>query len=286
MKRNMRIDKSWLTVILTFLSLYLGSSVSYGDSQNVITMVYREAEKLPYIDAAPSNKGLYQTVFTEAAKKIGLRFQIERLPKKRAYFHLKNGYADFYPGASFAPEREYFGYFIDNGMILKGSSLLYRDDLNINDVSEIRGYTLLYNMGGTTSFYEFVGVNLTSNYLREVPSLDIEKAIKILQQKQADFYAYDVAAVNNYFKAHDVQGLNQLSVPFEEKVDHLIFSKRSSFYREKPNPSYDPSKELTINNLPYKLDENSIAYKFQEAIKAMQMSGEIERLYQKMLISK
>ena len=36
-------------------------------------MVYREAEKLPYIHAAPSNKGLYQTVFTEAAKKIATK---------------------------------------------------------------------------------------------------------------------------------------------------------------------------------------------------------------------
>lgn len=284
MKSKAKIDRSCLTVLLTFLSLYLGSAVSY--SQDVITMVYREAEKLPYIHAAPSNEGLYQAVFTEAAKKIGLKFQIKRLPKKRAYFQLENGYADFYPGASFAQEREYFGYFIDNGMTLKGSALLYRGDLNISDVSEIRDYTLLYNMGGTTSFYEYIGVDLASNYLREVPYLDIEKAIKILQKKQADFYAYDVTAVNNYLKAHDVKGLKELSVPLEGKVDHLFFSKRSHFYREKLNPSYDPSKELTINNLPYTLDENSIAYKFQQAIKSMQVSGEIERLYQAVLISK
>ena len=249
-------------------------------------MVYREAEKLPYIHAAPSNKGLYQTVFTEAAKKIGLRFQIKRLPKKRAYSHLENGYVDFYPGASFSSERECFGYFIENGMALKGSALLYSDDFTLKDVSEIREYSLLYNMGGTTSFYEYAGVDLTLNYLREVPSLDIKKAIKILKKKQADFYAYDITAVNDYFKAHDVKGINKLSIPLDKKVDHLIFSKRSNLYQEIPNISYDPSKEITINNLPYTLDENSIAYKFQQAIKSMQMNGEIERLYQDMLKSK
>jgi ABC-type amino acid transport substrate-binding protein len=274
---------SRVAILLLFLPLYLFSVVSY--SQDVITMVYREAEKLPYIDAAPSNKGLYQAVFKEAAKKIGLRFQIKRLPKKRAYNHLENGYADFYPGASFVPDREHFGYFIENGMALKGSALLYDNDLTVNNVSEIKGYTLLYNMGGTTSFYEYSGVDLTSNYLREVPSLDIKKAIKILQKKQADFYAYDITAINNYFKAHDVKGIKRLSVPLDEKVDHLIFSKRSDFYHQKSNPSYNPSKELAIKNLPYTVDENSIAYKFQQAIKSMQVSGEIDRLYQEILMS-
>lgn len=107
-----------------------------------------------------------------------------------------------------------------------------------------------------------------------------------MKKKQADIYAYDITAVNDYFKAHDVKGINKLPIPLVKKVDHLIFSKRSDLYQEIANISYDPSKEITINNLPYTLDENSIAYKFQQAIKSMQMNGEIERLYQDMLKSK
>lgn len=276
------IYKYCLAILFTLLAICLYPTASY--SQDVITMVYRETGKLPYIDVAPSNKGLYQAVYTEAAKRIGLKFQIKRLPKKRAYFQLEDGHVDFYPGASFSLDREYLGYFIENGMALKGSALLYRDDFNISDVSKIEDAYLLYNMGGTTSFYDYAGIDLKSNYLREVPYLDIEKAVKILQQKQADLYAYDITAVNDYFKARDIAGVKKLSVYLDKKVDHLIFSKRSVFYQEKTNPNYDPNDELSIKNLPYTLDENCIAYKFQQAIKSMKVSGEIDKLYQNMLL--
>lgn len=265
------------------LLIYLITLPNLGLCQDVITMVYRPAEKAPYIEEAPSNEGLYQVVFKEAANRIGLEFEIKRYPKKRAYLHLKMGTADFYPGASFNPDREKIGYFIDNNMAFKGGMLLYRDDINIKSISEIKGYTLLYNLGGTTTFFKLIGVNVKANMLRKVPKLGIAKAIKILQIKQSDFYAYDLIAVEEYFKKNKVVGIKKYPVHFKDQIDHLIFSKKSKYYKERPNPNYDPSKELNINNLPYTLLESCVAYKFQQALKSMQMSGEIDRIYQQIL---
>ncbi len=71
-----------------------------------------------------SNEGLYRIIFKEAAKRIGLEFEIKRYPKKRAYLYLEMGKVDFYPGASFNSDREKIGYFIDNCMAPKGGMLL------------------------------------------------------------------------------------------------------------------------------------------------------------------
>ncbi len=162
-------------------------------------------------------------------------------------------------------------------------SPLYRDDINIKSIYEVKGYTLLYNLGGTTIFFKLIGVDVKANKLREVPNLGIAKAIKILQIKQSDFYAYDLTAVEQYLKKNNVVGIKKFPVHLKNHIDHLIFSKKSKYSKERPNPNYDPSKELNINNLPYTLFENCVAYKFQQALKSMQMSGEIDRIYQKML---
>jgi hypothetical protein len=273
------MNKICFYILLILLILFS----NFGLCQDVITMVYRPAEKAPYIEGVPSNRGLYQVIFKEAAKKIGMKFEIKRYPKKRAYLYLETGKADFYPGASFNPDREKIGYFIDNCMAPKGAMLLYSADIKIKSISEVKGYNLLYNMGGTTFFLKLIGVDLKSNMLRVVSKLGIAKAIKILQFKQSDFYAYDLTAVEEYFIKNKVVGIKKFPVLLNNQIDHLIFSKKPKYYKERPNTNYDPNKDRSINNLPYTLLESCIAYKFQQTIKSMHMSGEIERKYQKML---
>lgn len=268
-------------ICFCFFLIFLITHLNLGFSQDVITMVYRPTEKIPYIEAVPSNKGLYQVIFKEAARKIGLGFKIERYPKKRAYLYLKKGIVDFYPGASFNESREKIGYFIDNCMALKGGMLLYREDLNIRDISGIKGYNLLYNLGGTTVFYKIIGVDVKANFLHAVPQLDIQKAISLLKYKRSDFYAYDLTTVEAYLKKNRVIGIKRIPVRLKNQIDTLIFSKKSKYYKERSNPNYDSDKELSIDNLPYTLNESCFAYKFQQVLKSMQKSGEINRIHQK-----
>lgn len=247
-------------------------------AEETLTMVYRPTTKSPYIEAAPSNKGIYQSVFTEAAKRIGCRLVIKRLPKKRAYKHLERGDVDFYPGASFNDKREKIGFFIDNCMMLNGVSLLYREGITIRSAKDVVGYTLLRNIGSTTSFYRYVGVDIKKNSVREAPRLSIERVIKILQAGYADVFAYDADAVEAYLKKNRVEGVNSLRIPIEIRKDYLIFSKKSKHYKESPNNSYDPSRPPGITNLPYRLDDACIAARFSKAIKEMSASGRIDQI--------
>jgi len=247
-------------------------------ANQTLSMTYRTTAKEPYIKESPSNEGIWKSVYEKAADKIGFKLRIERYPKKRGYNLLAEGNVDFYPGSSFNLEREKLGYFIKNHLTREGATILYRDDLNISNIQDIQGYELLNNLGSTTTFYKRAKIDLTTNTIREVPELSIEKAIGILQRKMADVYAYSNIGIENHLGDREFKGVKKIILDSKENSPVFIFSKKSPHYKEKPNPNYNPNESLSISNLPYTLDENSTAYKFQEALNEMKESGEIDAI--------
>ena len=166
-------------------------------------------------------------MYEKEAKKIGFGLRIERYPKKRAYSLLATGEVDFYPGSSFNLEREKLGYFIKNHLSREGVAILYRDDLNISIIQDIKGYELLNNLGSTTIFYKRAKIDLTSNTTREVPELSIEKAIGILQRKMADVYAYSNIGIKNHLGDKEIDGVKKIIIDSKEDSPVLNFSKNS-----------------------------------------------------------
>jgi len=240
---------------------------SYLLANDILTMVYRTTAKEPFISGELSSEGLWKESFEKAAKKIGVKLVIKRYPKNRAYQKLEMGTVDFYPASSYKPSREKIGFFIDSGFEEAGVGILYRDDLNISTVADIKNYELLNNMGSTTFFYDRAGINLKQNQLRRVPELDINRAFMMLQNKMSDIYAYSDVGIKKYLLNQENEGVKLLLLKLDQHKNFLLFSKKSKYYKEKLNPNFDSSKKLGIDNLPYILDENSIAYKFQEALK-------------------
>lgn len=258
-------------VFLIFAVLFASIAIA----QDRLIMVYRTTAKEPFIKESPSNEGVWKETFEKAAKKVGLELEVERFPKKRAYTMLEYGEADFYPAASFKPSREKIGYYIDNQLGQEGAIVLYSSKLDIDSSEEIRGYTLLNNLGSTTTFYKRAGISLDKNSLREVPELDIQRAIELIKVDKNNIYAYSDHTVEHYLKNSKTESIKKLVFASKKPVEHLLFSKKSKYYKEKPNPNYDPSRELSINNLPYMLDENCKAYEFAQALKELKESGEI-----------
>lgn len=267
------MSKKVLTCI--FSLLFCLSAWAEGNS---LTMVYRTTAKEPFISKAPLHEGVWKEVYAKAAKKIGLTLKIRRYPKKRAYQLLAKGQVDFYPASSFKPAREKIGFFIKNHLSKEGATVLFREGLPIKNVADIKGYELLNNLGSTTTFYKRAGISLDKNTLREIPELGIQRAVKLLQRGMSDVYAYSDIGIESFLQERSIKGIKKLAIDSKEKPSVLIFSKKSKHYKEKNNPNYNPGKSLSINNLPYRLDEDSLAYKFQGALKEMKISGEVKAI--------
>ncbi|MEA3512775.1 MAG: transporter substrate-binding domain-containing protein [Campylobacterota bacterium] len=193
-----------ILIIIVFGLLF----TNFAFCNDTLTMVYRTTAKEPYIKKQPSNQGIWESVYKEAAKKIGLKLEVQRYPKKRAYKMLEEGDVDFYPAASFKKSREKIGYFINSQLKRDGFAVIYRDDLEINNIKDIKGYELLNNLGSTYTFYNRAGIDIKNNTMRQIPELDIQRAVKILQNKMGDIYAYSNIGVKNFSKITKLTKLN------------------------------------------------------------------------------
>ena len=62
---------------------------------------------------------------------------------------------------------------------------------------------------------------------------------------------------------------------------YLGFSRRSAHLKEEKNSSFDNLQQVSKDNFPTLLATGSVAYKFSQALKEMQASGETIKLYNK-----
>lgn len=184
-------------------------------------MGYRTSERLPNIDKPPSNEGLYKDLYSTALEKVDCTLKTIRAPKKRIMKMLYEGDVDFYPGLGRSVEREKYLYFIKNGLVGRPVIITRNDIPQITSLDEIKNMIMIRSHGANKV--------LTQNhkYIRYVNDLSIAQAIEALTTGKADFFQYDVAAIEYFFSKKPNDKIKIHDQLFEESPFLLGFSKRS-----------------------------------------------------------
>ena len=113
-----------------------------------LVMGYQNKAKLPLINKAPDNSGIYFDIYSLAAQKINCRLKVVRLPKVRTLNNIKIGEIDFYPGMKFSLERSAYAHFIPNGLTTGRMGLSRMDMPLITQKKQLAGYSVLTSLGG------------------------------------------------------------------------------------------------------------------------------------------
>ena len=262
--------------ISVFILCLLLFSAELQSAENVITMGYKGVERVPLMEAEPSIDGLYYELYSTAAQRIGYTLSIVRGPKKRIYQELKAGEIDFYPGASISVARSAFLYYFKNGLQAGHAGLSLEDLPDITHLSQLNGL-LLKQLGGHDFLYGIDGVKT-----KEVPKLTIEKAVQLLRARRAELFIYDRSSLEYYIKIHGEDGLKIHPDAYKgEEPMYLGFSLNSKYYQGEENPEFKSDEPLSLSNYPHSLSEDSVAYKFGEALQQMSQEGITQQLYEK-----
>lgn len=112
-----------------------------------IIMGYRTTEKMPYIHAEPSDDGFYFELYDEAAKRIGAKLKVVRLPKLRVLLALEAGEIDFYPGFAFDLERAKYAYWVPNGTYQRDVAVTLKGRPLMTQATSLDGVTQLVALG-------------------------------------------------------------------------------------------------------------------------------------------
>ena len=262
---------SW-TIALTLL---IGALASPWAEACELVMGYRTNGRLPLIQAAPSNAGLYRDLYRQAAADIGCRLEIRRLPKRRVLLGLQSGEIDFYPGFSFDRERADYAQFIANGLS-HGYGILSRRNLaDIHSWRDLQGKVAVVAAGASTELLERHQIRLAY-----VHDLDLPKAARLLMNSKADVYLYDNDTINYFLKQHPDLPLKSHPCCHPRKAMFLGFSRRSRHFRAVDNPDYDPQQPLSPANQPRQPADGTVAARLATALSALKQQGAIDRLYQ------
>ncbi len=267
-----KIDMKW-SILLFIFTIFCGQSAEAC----TLVMGYRTTPRLPNIEAVPNNSGIYQDLYSIAAKKIGCKLEIVRLPKKRVLLGMAEGRIDFYPGFTFTKARTKNTFFFENGMRSKMVGLSRADMPEVHSLEEIRGKIFLRPLGAPgvdAQKYGFI--------LHEVPELDYTQAIKLLQKKHADFFMDHYLNLKFFMQNHPErkQFRFHMNCCGKDEAFTIGFSKKSKFYEEEPNLSFDENKPLNYNNYPVQLKKGCIAYRLQQALRELSKTGVTDAIIQ------
>ncbi len=250
---------------------------SFASFSCTLTMGYRTNERPPLIAAAPNNSGLYQQLYTTAARKIGCELNIVRGPKKRILKQLEKGQIDFYPGFSFNPTRAKYTYFIDNGLPGGEIGISLASYPEIEKLAQLSGVTVLQSLGSP----DFVR-NVENVHRYTEADMTIDRAVKLLMKKRGDFYIYNRTSIDYYLKQNKPKGIKtHPNCCGGVKPTYLGFSRNSIYITEQANDGFDSSKPLSPTNFPttIRLGE-SIAQQLEKTLHEMQDNGETDAIYQ------
>lgn len=269
---------------LLFVCMFMCGAALLLTSQEVV-LVYKDIGKPVYMNEAPDNAGLYQDLFQEALGRIGFRLEIERYPKVRTYELLESGAADLYPGGIFNLERSEFLLFLPVG--------LYRDEsyiaLTSANIPEMKSpqdmnehqLSWLVELGSTQpkQAAEF-GVPFHS-----IKDASIEKAILLIRAGRPFCFRVIREELDYYMQDKGLSDLAEIGMRahsdcFPERHSPLYFgfSRKSSYYREEPNPSFDPDLPISAGNFPVRAVPGSLPDLLQTAFKQLQHEGFTARL--------
>ena len=266
------------------LTLFLIFSINLFADNNVIKMGYKSIHKLPLIGGEDDNSGLYLDLFNKAAKKIGFRLEIVRLPKKRLHLALQKGEIDFYPGSSFSLKRADYLYYLPNGLKTKEVLVSLMDKKMIDNMNQVNG-VLIVELGSSKKEWDNIYTNLK---IKEFNKLSMDTVIKILKFKRGDFYIADIEIVDYYQKVNNINSLFDVGIKVHENAItkefipmNLGFSRKSKLFKEKENLNYKKEDMTSIENFPTVIDKSSVAYKFYLALEELKQERVTDKLYKK-----
>ncbi|EHK8997816.1 transporter substrate-binding domain-containing protein [Vibrio vulnificus] len=244
-----------------------------------IIMGYRTTEKMPYIHAEPSDDGFYFELYDEAAKRIGAKLKVVRLPKLRVLLALEAGEIDFYPGFAFDLERAKYAYWVPNGTYQRDVAVTLKGRPLMTQATSLDGFTQLVALGNPDYL---VGRDTSKMNQFTVSELDVGRAMTFLRRGRADFYVYEEDTLRYYLKT---EGLNDMMI-HPQLVDRSSpswagFSRNSALFQGQENPAYDPNLPLAWNNMPMELVPGSVIDEFRQALQQMEMEGWTQALYRK-----
>lgn len=243
----------------------------------VIKMGYRTTNKLPYIEKAPSNEGLFKDLYSEACRRIGYDLEIVRIPKKRVLIALEEGTLDFYPGFAFDTRRAEYSFWIRNGLKQRDIAISLDSLHDLKTYDDLKGLRYLAALGNPDYFE---GKMPDSIEMYTVAELDIERALKILSLKRADFYIYEEDTMRFWVKSHGKTGFK-----FHPELIQRFYWMNAGFSRFSPlfeqidNPKYDSTVEMSRDNFPYEVKEGSVVDQFRDALWKMYEEGFTDSLY-------
>lgn len=250
----------------------------------VLRLAYPEREKAPFIAEAPDNRGIYQDLFSAAARKIGVRLEIVRLPKKRMVYEMSENQVDLYPG-SFAEDRVPVMRWLDSGLMVREVCLSRPDLPLLNGLAQAPPLRVIYEIGSSKAEINRLFPQLIPSELG--PRVDIPQAIRLLKGERGDLFIIEEVALRHFMKQRRLSSIEALGVRLHENclaAIHPIWlgvSRSSPHYAEVPNPRYDPKAPLTVNNLPTMIAPGSTAARLGAALQQMKASGETARLLEK-----
>lgn len=270
---------------LLFLFVLIGYSANILGEDKVLRLVYKDIGKPPYIEEAPDNSGLYYDLMSLAARKIGFKIEVLRLPKKRSYLLLQSGKADLYASAEFREYRSEFLLYFPNGLYRKERfyGVTKGDIPKIESLSDINTYKLKWvvEMG---SSYSHMADSLGINYL-ETSDTRIEKIVQFLQLGRPFFFHVIIEDVETYLEENNLSSLDELGIRVHriKALDkqaqlYTCFSRFSPHYKEEPNPDYDTSRPISAENFPTRAVPGSVVDQFRNALQELIDMGKIEQM--------
>lgn len=257
-------------VMLLFLTAILVSSQAQACT---LRMGYQNKMKLPFIQKAPDNSGVYLDLYTAVAAKVGCQLEVIRSSKKRIMRDIKQGKIDFFPGMKITEKRSKFAYFIPNGLFSGriGFSRVGMDP--ITDLSQLKGLTVLIALGGINYVEGVKGVKY-----EWVADLGMKRAANMIRHGRGDFFGTDMMVINRYL---DASGIRQQFQVHPEccggtRPMYMGFARKSSHFKETENPNFDPGKPISQTNQPSIMEPGTVAHAMAEALATMNIGKSVE----------
>jgi hypothetical protein len=250
-------------------------------------MVFKLGGKYPLMRSAPDNSGIFQDLYSAAAKRIDCTLVITRLPKARLHEGLRKGRYDFYPGASFSHKRAKYLSYIENGIETKELGISSLGIKNITNLSQLKTYSnLIWLMELNSS--KITLSNLLGIYPQEVQYMNIDILVNFIQKRPQFnyFYVADKEVIDNFFSNNPTSQINDYGLRIHEECCgesqpmYLGFSRLSIHMKETNNPQYRKGEEISAKNQTFMPAKDSIAQKFTSALKALQKEGITNSVYQ------
>ena len=273
-----------ISVILAFLLICLFSTIT---ASCVLKMGYKDGEKKPLIGPNGDNTGAYKDLLTKAAKNIGCELAIYRSSKKRIHQKLQAGLLDFYPGASFSNSRSEYLFYIKNGFITAEYGLTPLNLPDIKNYYAVKSLNLTWLMELGSSKKEIAvkfRIKTQQSY-----NITIDKVLRYFDSRGANFYVADKELIDqftfnrpDYFLEYNGLKLHRECCGGPQPM-YLGFSKNSIHIKIIKNLNFDKTRALSPSNQRERLNTNSVAYRYQQALAELARQGITKQYYLKHL---